>query len=56
MKEAVFCSNMMLGMGFDESFDIHYVKSGDQLADLGTKYIRKHRHRNLKKLVNEFKI
>ena len=99
MKEAVFCSNMVLELGFDESFgsvplyidntsalyvagnrtysprakhvalryffvqelveegkvSIHYVKSEDQLADLGTKHHSKHRYRNLTKLINEFK-
>ena len=98
-KEAMFCSNMMLELGFDESFGsvsldigntsvlhvtgtrvysprakhialryffvqelveedkigIHYVKTEDQLADMGTKHLSKHRHRNLIKLINEFK-
>ena len=34
---------------------IHYVKSEDQLADLGTKHNSKHRHRDLVKLISEFK-
>ena len=34
---------------------IRYVKSEDQLADLGTKHHSKHRHRNLIKLINELK-
>ena len=34
---------------------IPYVKSEDQLADLGTKHHGKHRHRDLMKLINEFK-
>ena len=34
---------------------IHYVKSEDQLADLGTKHHSKHRHRDLIKLIGEFK-
>ena len=34
---------------------IHYVKSEDQLANLGTKYHSKHRHRGLIKLINDFK-
>ena len=99
MKEVVFCSNMMLELGFDESFgsvplyidntsalhvagnrtcsrrakhialryffvqelveegkvSIHYVKSEDQLADMGTKHLSKHCHRNVIKLINEFK-
>ena len=99
MKEAAFCSNMMLDLGFEESFSsvplyidntsalhvagnrtysprakhialryffgqelveegkpsIRYVKSEGQLADLGTKHHSKHRHRNLIKLINEFK-
>ena len=99
MKEAVFCSNMMLELGFDKSFgsvsqyidntsalhvtgnrtyspraknitlryffvqelveegkvSTHYVKSEDQLADLGTKHHSKHRHRDLIKFITEFK-
>ena len=99
MKEPMFSSDIMLELGFDESFgsvplyidstsalhvagnrtysprakhialrhyffmqklveegkvSIHYVKSEDQLADLGTKHLSKHRHRNVK-LINEFK-
>ena len=34
---------------------IHYVKSMDQLLDLGTKYLSKHCPRDLIKLINEFK-
>ena len=34
---------------------IHYVKSEDQLADLGTKHHSKHRHRDLIKFINDFK-
>ena len=34
---------------------IDYVKSQDQLADLGTKHHSKHRHRDLIKLINDFK-
>ena len=34
---------------------IHYVKTEDQLADIGTKYLSKHRHRYLLKLISEFK-
>ena len=35
---------------------IHYVvKNYDQLANLGTKHLNKHRHRNVIKLINEFK-
>ena len=99
MKEAVFCSNMMLKLGFDESFGsvplyvdntsalhfggkrtyslrakhiavrysfvqelveegkvrIHYVKSEDQLAELGTKLLSKHRHRDLIKIIEYLK-
>ena len=99
MKEAVFCSNMVLELGFGESFgsvllyidntsalhvagnrtysprskhialryffvqelveegkvSIHYVKSEDQLADLGNKHHSNHRHLDLIKLINEFK-
>ena len=100
MKDVVFCSKMMLGLSFDESYDsvplyiditsalhvtgnrtysprakhialrycvfeqelgevgkiiIHYVKSEDQLVDMGTKHFSKHRHRNAIKLINEFK-
>ena len=32
---------------------IHYVKSEDQLVDLGTKHLSKHRHRDLITLLNE---
>ena len=34
---------------------IHYVKSEDQLADLGSKHLTKHRQDNLLKLTKEFK-
>ena len=34
---------------------IHYVKSEGQLADLGTKNHRKHRHRDLIEFINDFK-
>ena len=34
---------------------IHYVKSEDQLADLGTNHHSKHRHRDLIKFINDFK-
>ena len=37
------------------SVSIPYVKSEDQLADLGTEYLSKHRHRDLVKLIIEFK-
>ena len=33
----------------------HYVKSEDQLVDLGTKHHSKNRHRDLIELINEFK-
>ena len=33
----------------------HFVKTKQQLADLGTKYLKKHRHRLLIKLIHEFK-
>ena len=35
---------------------IHYVKSEDQLADLGTKHHSKYRHCDLIKFINEFKV
>ena len=35
---------------------IHYVKSEGQLADLGTKHHSKHRHRDLIKFINDFKV
>ena len=99
-EEAVFCPNMMLELGFDNSFGsvplyidntsalhiagnrtyiprakhiarryyffgqelvegkisiIYIVTSMGQLADLGTKHLSKHRHRNVIKLINEFK-
>ena len=34
---------------------IHYVKSEGQLADLGIKHHRKHRHRDLIEFINDFK-
>ena len=34
---------------------IHYVNPEDQLADLGTKHLGKHRHLALIKLINDFK-
>jgi len=34
---------------------IHYVKTEDQLADIGTKHLSKHRHRYLIKLISEFR-
>ena len=33
---------------------INYVKREDQLADIGTKYLGKHRHRYLLELISEF--
>ena len=97
MKAAIFCSNMMLELGFKEGFGsvplyvdntsalhvagnrtysprakhitpryffvqelveegkitIHFVKTQDQIADLGTKHANKHRHRALLKLIRE---
>ena len=98
MKEAVFCSNMVLELGFKEGFGsvplyidntsalhdvgnrtyspraehialwyffvqelveegkiiIHFVKTQDQITDLGTKHANKHRHRVIIKLIREF--
>ena len=34
---------------------IHYVKSLDHLADLGTKHRSKHRHHNIIRFINELK-
>ena len=34
---------------------IHYVKSEGQLADLGTKHHRRHRHRDIIEFINNFK-
>ena len=34
---------------------IHYIKSEGQLADLGTKHHSEHHHRDLIKLINDFK-
>ena len=100
MKEVVPCSNIMLGLIFDESFgnvplyiditsalyvagncpysprakhiarryfllqdlmkedkiSIHYVKSENQLANVGTKRFSKHRHRNLVKIINQLRL
>ena len=98
LEEAVFCSNMMLKLGFKEGFGsaplyiditsallvtgnrtysprakhialgyffvqelveegkitIRFVKTQDQIADLGTKHANKHRLRALMKLIKEF--
>ena len=98
MKEAVFCSNMMLELGFKERFGsvplhidnasalhvadnrpystrakhialryffvqelmeegkitTHFVKTQDQIADLGAKHANKPRHRALIKPIREF--
>ena len=35
---------------------IHCVKSEGQLADLGTKHHRKHRHRDLVEFINDFRV
>ena len=34
---------------------IHFVKTEQQLADLGTRHLKQHRHRFLVKLINEFR-
>ena len=34
---------------------IHFVKTEKQLADLGTKHLKRHRHRFRIKLINEFR-
>ena len=34
---------------------IHFVKTEQQLTDLGTKHLKKHRHHFLIKLINEFR-
>ena len=34
---------------------IHFATTEQQLADLGTKHLKKHRHRFLIKLINEFR-
>ena len=39
----------------EDKVGIHYVKSEDQLANLGTKHLSKHYHRDLIKLINPFK-
>ena len=98
IKEAVFCSNMMLELGFKEGFGsvplyidntsalhvagnrtyslrakhialryffvqelvkegkitTYFVKTQDQIADLGTKHANKHHHRAFIKLTREF--
>ena len=33
---------------------VHYVKTENQLADIGTKYLSKHRHRHLIDLIKKF--
>ena len=51
LRHYLFMQKLMEG-----KISIRYVvKSEDQLADLGTKYLSKHRHRNFIKLINEFK-
>ena len=39
----------------ESRISIHYIKREDQLADIGTKYLSKHRHRYLIELINEFR-
>ena len=39
----------------EDKVSTHYVKTVDQLADVSTNHLSKHRHRNLIKLINEFK-
>ena len=39
----------------ESKISIHYVKSEGQLADLGTKHHRKHRHRDLIEFMNDVK-
>ena len=39
----------------DSKLSIHYVKSEDQLADLGTKHHSTDRHRDLIEFINDFK-
>ena len=34
---------------------IHFVKTEQQLTDLGMKHLKRHRHRFLIKLINEFR-
>ena len=36
--------------------NIHFVKTQDQVADLGTKHTKKHRHCALIKLIMEFEV
>ena len=99
MTEAVFCSNMIMELGFDTRFDsvplyldktstlyvtgnqtysprvkhvalwpffvqelvregqisIHYVKTEDQLADIGTKHLSKHKNHYRLKLISELR-
>ena len=43
------------GLAKEEKINIHYVKTEDQLADIGTKHLSKHRHRYLIKLISDFK-
>ena len=38
----------------DGQISTHYLKTENQLADIGTKHLSKHRHRYLLKLVNKF--
>ena len=43
------------GLVEEGKVSIHHVSSEDQLANLGTNHLTNHRHRNVIKLVNEFK-
>ena len=39
----------------EDKVSIHYVNTEDELADLGTKSLSKHRHHDFIKVINEYK-
>ena len=45
----------MRGLVEESKISIHYIKTKEQLVDLSTKHLSKHRHRNIVKLINKFK-
>ena len=48
-------SHQLFGFGKDGRIIIHYVKTEDQPADVGTKHLSKQRQRFLLKLTSEFR-
>ena len=52
LRVEIFFTQQLVEEG---KISVHYVKTEDQLADMGTMHFSKHRHRNPMKLINEFK-